>query len=132
MNPIQTLINDTLALDEKATAAPWTQEAVCGEAYTDICAPSTPETGSPNLIASTFADAGEEDETQGVRDAALIAAYRSSAPKLARIAKMAVEALKEAPHERGCSASFKGPALKGPCDCYKSRALSAIEREAGK
>lgn len=114
MNPIQTLINDTLALDEKATAAPW---------WT-----STPAKGSAsvNPYSASFVHGPKYvalDKSEGLseQDADAIAAFRTSAPKLAHIAKIAVEALEDT-------------AKNGSNDLERrvaARALAAIEREAG-
>lgn len=124
MNPIHILINDTLALDEKATAGPWTTDSK--DRYgLNYSGPITVKAGDKYMAYHSDTSTFLLHE-----NAALIAAYRSSAPTLARIAKIAVEALENAPHAVGClNRSSKG---NGPCTCWKSRAIAAIEREAGK
>lgn len=92
MNPIHTLINDTLALDEKATAQSPVQR----------------------LMKAKF---NRHIKRHGL--------------SFARIAKIAVEALEDAPHDLLCPAAPPSPSIYKGCDCWKSRALAAIG-EAGK
>jgi hypothetical protein len=42
----------------KHTPGPWTVEDVMGDGPIDICGPDEPGQGSPNLIATAFADLG--------------------------------------------------------------------------
>lgn len=125
MNPIHTLINDTLALDEKATAGP--MEA----AYDQLHEAYTVRANGVFVCSTKTAEPIGGSAEIGRADAEMFAAFRSSAPTLARIAKIAVEAIEHGPHEHACIE--RNPRQPWKCTCeWKARALTAIEREAGK
>lgn len=131
-NPILALCDATLALDAKATNN--ADLCVLGEIW--ITAPSQETTASIAAIRRGCEEAGGDAENEA--DAALVVAYRTSAPRLARLVKIAVEEIENAPHALSCHLnSTRRPfgeesrALfdaKG-CTCWKSRALAAIAKE---
>lgn len=74
-----------LALDGKATPIPWVQGTVF---FGDVYSPA-------EAMRSRQIVEGQNKDEQQIHDVRLIAAYRSSAPALARALKKAVEGLEQ-------------------------------------
>ena len=75
------LIAETLRLDGEATKGPWTVDTKSGMSFID-------EIDGGQGRSTVFDD---DDGRNGTNNAALIASYRTSAPRLARMLQMQIE-----------------------------------------
>lgn len=111
-------------LDKAATKGPWDCAAESGEAFI-----FSDNAGMDADIIPGLADVSlyQPETEEGLNNHALIAYYRTAAPKLAAEVRRLTKLIEEAPHEIDC-AIYDNLCGGNPCDCWKSR-LSEGEKE---
>lgn len=117
------LIAEAERLDKEATHGPWTARV-----FDDAQTPIYSSDSSNPMIATVSVGEGRK---HGEANSHFIARSRTLLPELARRVKVALDAIRNAPHEPEChsrrSRVTPQGMQRGQCNCWLQSALDALE-----